>query len=284
MFIFEICSNLHLLLRKLQASKRPQTVAMSSMTREGTADLMTAMEAALSSQMEVISCTISYHDVTLLSTVHNLGILDEVQYLDEGVFVRGKVPLFLKEQIENRSLYDDEVDMDEDADDEDSKRRVSGEEWTDDEKIMSEDDDFDWSGMAKGRHSARRVWEETERDSIYRSTSSDSKVMDPVEGVIGHRGFFDTFGGLKPEESNIRVGSESGSVEGQKNIVSSQRVRSVKRSKCTTDINKRKALEADGDEFNDTSKLLDFDAGDYYGASIVEKKVKEERTSDGDER
>jgi 50S ribosomal subunit-associated GTPase HflX len=50
------------------------------MTREGTDDLMTAMEKALSSQMEFISCIISYNDVTLLSTVHNLGILDEVLY------------------------------------------------------------------------------------------------------------------------------------------------------------------------------------------------------------
>ena len=66
---------------------------------------MRAMESALSSQMEYISCTISYDHVTLLSTVHNMGILDEVQYVDEGVFVRGKVPLFLKEQIDNRSQY-----------------------------------------------------------------------------------------------------------------------------------------------------------------------------------
>ena len=81
---------------------------MSAVTAEGSKELMKAMESALSSQMEYISCTISYNHVTLLSTVHNLGILDEVQYLDEGVFVRGKVPLFLKEQINNRGLYNDE--------------------------------------------------------------------------------------------------------------------------------------------------------------------------------
>ena len=78
---------------------------MSAVTTEGSSELLKAMESALSSQMEYISCTISYDHVTLLSTIHNLGILDEVQYLDEGAFVRGKVPLFLKEQqIRTRPL------------------------------------------------------------------------------------------------------------------------------------------------------------------------------------
>jgi putative intracellular protease/amidase len=270
----------------LQASKRPQTVAMSSVTREGTSDLMTAMETALSSQMEFISCIISYNDVTLLSTVHNLGILDEVVYQDEGVFVRGKVPLFLKEQIENRNLYDDEGDMKDDEDDE--KKGMNDEEWSDVEKVMSEDDDFDWTGMAKGRHAARRMWDQTEKtSSIYRSTSKDSVVMASLDGLVGHTNFFDNYGGINTEIPLLDDIDED-IEEGVMNVAIIPRVRRVKKSKCTTDINKKKTLQTDGDDFNDTSRLLDFDAGDYYGsASRRREKRKDEikgegKTSNGD--
>jgi hypothetical protein len=259
---------------------------MSSVTREGTSDLMTAMETALSSQMEFISCIISYNDVTLLSTVHNLGILDEVVYQDEGVFVRGKVPLFLKEQIENRNLYDDEGDMKDDEDDE--KKGMNDEEWSDVEKVMSEDDDFDWTGMAKGRHAARRMWDQTEKtSSIYRSTSKDSVVMASLDGLVGHTNFFDNYGGINTEIPLLDDIDED-IEEGVMNVAIIPRVRRVKKSKCTTDINKKKALQTDGDDFNDTSRLLDFDAGDYYGsASRRREKRKDEikgegKTSNGD--
>jgi hypothetical protein len=50
-----------------------------------------------------------------------------VEYLDEGIYIRGKVPLFLKQQIE--SFYNSNVNMED-------KKGV-----------------FDWKGLAKGRHS-----------------------------------------------------------------------------------------------------------------------------------
>jgi hypothetical protein len=179
---------------------------MSAVTAEGTADLMKAMESALSSQMEYISCTISYEDVTLLSTVHNLGILDEVQYQDEGVFVRGKVPLFLKEQIDNRGQYDSDGETDEE-DEEDGNGDYKKKSTT-----TEVDDQFDWSGLAKGRHSARREWEETEGDgnSGYHTDIDDDDMM---EGKVGERGGFAYLG------NPIGVSGE--------NIVGGKRTKSV---------------------------------------------------------
>ena len=226
-------------------------MAMSAVTAEGTKELMKAMESALSSQMEYISCTISYNHVTLLSTVHNLGILDEVQYNDEGVFVRGKVPLFLKEQINNRGLYNDEESNAAGGDD------VDDFDYPKLDIIDNEDekDEFDWSGLAKGRHSARREWDNAEgdsnSDSLFVSTEdSGIDASAAAEGSVGYRDSFSMLGG-----------NRALTIPGR-------------RRKCATTVeNKRKATQADGDEFNDTSKLLDFDAGDYYGTDSTTHAV-----------
>ena len=244
---------------------------MSAVTTEGSSELLKAMESALSSQMEYISCTISYDHVTLLSTIHNLGILDEVQYLDEGAFVRGKVPLFLKEQIENRGLYDEEDDEEEYSDPFGFKLPKS-------ETAAGEqkDEDFDWSGLAKGRHSARREWDKAEgdvsSDSLFRSTEGDALPVGAAAGSVGHRESYSALGGHR---QLVMSSSDTGS-EVKCDAPQSLRKRKV----STTAANRRKASEADGDEFNDTSKLLDFDAGDYYGSFSTST---EENTEDSDE-
>ncbi len=113
---------------KYEATKRGNGAAISSLTGEGMDSLTKALEDALSSKMESIGTIISYDHATLLNSIYNLGVLDEVEYLDEGIYIRGKVPLFLKQQIE--SLYNSNVNMED-------KKGV-----------------FDWKGLAKGRHSA----------------------------------------------------------------------------------------------------------------------------------
>ena len=217
------------------------------MTKEGVTDLMKAMESALSSQMEYISCTISYDHVTLLSTVHNMGILDEVQYLDEGVFVRGKVPLFLKEQIENRSQYDSEDEQDEmEGDLEDS---LEGDDDSDNDKKNS--DDFDWTALAKGRHTARREWDSmaTGGRSDFLFPSSDSGV--DVSSSVG----------TSSKKKLVYTSSSNNISKDNKNDQPSKRRKTI--STCKLD-----GLEEYGDEFYDASKLLDFDAGDYDGSTL----------------
>jgi hypothetical protein len=240
---------------------------MSAVTQEGTEDLMKAMESALSSQMEYISCTISYDHVTLLSTVHNMGILDEVQYQDEGVFVRGKVPLFLKEQIDNRSQYTEEEAMGVDDIMEDSDYL---DDHFKDEDEESEDEEFDWSGLAKGRHSARKEWDRAElvgtSDFLFRTTQSGSISVER-EGSVGHRGVMLSATPRSTSTSDTRTIKTSEETSTGNSSKSSPRNR--KRKVAITAENKRKAGEADGDEFNDTSKLLDFDAGDYDGSSFL---------------
>lgn len=242
---------------------------MSAVTQEGTEDLMRAMESALSSQMEYISCTISYDHVTLLSTVHNMGILDEVQYQDEGVFVRGKVPLFLKEQIDNRSQYTEEDTLGVDDIMRDSD--YLDEPFTGEEE-ESDEEEYDWSGLAKGRHSARKEWDRAElvgtSDFLFRTTQSGSVSVERGEGSVGHRGINLSATSTSTSSSDTRIvkASDDTSTSACSNPRASPR---QKRKGAITAENKRKAREADGDEFNDTSKLLDFDAGDYDGSSLL---------------
>ena len=231
---------------------------MSAVTQEGTSELMSAMEDALSSQMEYISCIISYNHVTLLSTVHNMGILDEVQYLDEGVFVRGKVPLFLKDQIESRINYDEEDIEEEEVEIDYEFLDIHVK---DDGQV---DSDFDWSGMAKGRHSARRDWEANNRDSSDLLPRSDGAVavISTALGSAGH------------SISTYTASAIGAASTRDKGVCSTDRRRN--KQSIITGEKKRKPKVENGDDFSDTAKLLDFDAGDFDGSSFLVEETDED--------
>jgi GTP-binding protein HflX len=65
---------------KYEAAKRGNGAAISSLTGEGIDSLTKALEDALSSKMESIGTIISYDHATLLNSIYNLGVLDEVPY------------------------------------------------------------------------------------------------------------------------------------------------------------------------------------------------------------
>ena len=231
---------------KFEALKRAQTVAVSATTMEGFPELMTAMEAALSSQMEYISSTISYNHINLLSSVHNLGMLDEVQYLDEGVFIRGRLPLFLKEQVESRVNHPEDYG-DDNGDVENTNwleyDELGGldEAFEDEAEDVADDcdvDEVDWHGLAKGRHTAVR-----------RFTSSLSSSTSAV--VVGGR---------------QRMRRTSSSASTKRLTVSSSSMRGMPRDELDELLlaDSRGTASVVDDEFDD-SLLLDFDNGDYNG-------------------
>jgi len=141
---------------KAEAAKRPQTVCASAVTGEGMRGLVLALEEALASQMEPVSITVphsrlleyasessagetesyQFHRNTLsggslMSAVHRLGSLSHVVVSEEGTLIQGRLPQFLKSRLESLVMTAEEgkpPDM--------------------------EDDDFDWTALARGRHSA----------------------------------------------------------------------------------------------------------------------------------
>jgi len=118
---------------KYEAKKRGNTVALSATTGEGFDDLLNTLENVLSSKMEFISMNIPYDQNTIMNSIHNLGSIEEIQYLDDGMFVRAHIPKFLYEQL---------ISWDE-------KKRIAN----------LDDDDYDWTQLAKGRHTALKQLE-----------------------------------------------------------------------------------------------------------------------------
>lgn len=85
---------------KFLAQRRPQTIAMSAITKEGVEALAPALEQALAEQMEVVSLQIPYSCSHLLDNIHSLGFLTSVKYQDDYIEIEGKIPTFLRRQIQ----------------------------------------------------------------------------------------------------------------------------------------------------------------------------------------
>eukprot|EP01036_Dinobryon_divergens_P025221 gene25222-33747_t len=125
---------------KFEAAKRAQTVALSAKTGEGIDSLIKTLETTLSSQMVPVECFLPYEaGSSLLDTLHRVSVLDEVKFMDREIFIKGRVPVFLRDQIRKMRIGSME-DGGEDEDDED------------------EDEEIDWIALAKGRHSARNAF------------------------------------------------------------------------------------------------------------------------------
>ena len=72
---------------------------------------------------------------SLISAMHDLGVIEEVHYGDDGVYVRGLVPTFLREQI-------------------DSFLKAGG----GGGNGQGQEEEVDWKSLAKGRHTAVQKW------------------------------------------------------------------------------------------------------------------------------
>jgi hypothetical protein len=260
-------------------------VAVSSVTGEGLSELTGALEGALSSRMEQVSVTIPYGHSTLLNSLHSLGILDEVQYQDEGIFVRGKVPLFLLRQIEGVLQGDEDDEEDDDFEDAD----YEGEEDSDDEEedgvmggYMGSDEaeadadaeadamsliaeDFDWSGLAKGRHDAVRVWE----DLTMSMTTTTTTVSYSTASETGAEAKTAT-------GKSIEKLTEALTVDERRRRLQRQRKQKRRKLQVSGQLERKSDPtlsregaskgneEEDEEEHWTTLRLLDFDNGEYH--------------------
>ena len=64
-------------------------------------------------------------------------MLDEVKFMDREIFIKGRVPVFLRDQIRKMRIGSMEDGGEDDED---------------------EDEEIDWIALAKGRHSARNAF------------------------------------------------------------------------------------------------------------------------------
>lgn len=125
-----------------EARKRPHTICMSAVTGEGVDDLVNALEEVVASTLEPIAGYVSFDQI---SSIHRLGIVDEMFYEDDGVYVRGRIPLFLKKQFESIKIA---------------------------QTVSMDDENFDWAGLARGRHNVVNSLGSTHLESGPSSTAS----------------------------------------------------------------------------------------------------------------
>ena len=86
---------------KNEAKKRDQTVAFSSKTGEGMNELVQALQSAIFTTLVSVEMNLSYTEINILNILYRIGVVDHVEYLDEHAYVKCKVPVYLKEQLQN---------------------------------------------------------------------------------------------------------------------------------------------------------------------------------------
>lgn len=156
---------------KYEALKRPQTVALSAKTGEGIDALVKTLETTLAAQMVYVECFLPYLSGTsILDTLHRyhcihycshalnprpsscrLSVLEELKYLDDLILVRGKVPMFLREQLMKMSVEEEMLT--------ESQAALLGDGPRDRMVNPGDEEEIDWVALAKGRHSAKHAFD-----------------------------------------------------------------------------------------------------------------------------
>jgi hypothetical protein len=112
------------------------------------------MQTALSANMVPIECLVSYQQSKILNALHTIGILETIDHRDDGVWVQGKVPQFLKSQIDDMMRNDLDDDFDGQYDDYEFEDIEFNDVLLYDQifNSLNEDIEIDWKNLAKGRH------------------------------------------------------------------------------------------------------------------------------------
>ncbi|CAN6440980.1 unnamed protein product [Victoria cruziana] len=84
---------------KLQAAKRGDVICISALTGEGLQEFCDAIQTKLKDSMVWVEALIPYDKGDLLSTIHEVGMVEKMDYKEEGTFVRAYVPLPLARSL-----------------------------------------------------------------------------------------------------------------------------------------------------------------------------------------
>ncbi|KAF5740797.1 putative GTP-binding protein 6-like isoform X1 [Tripterygium wilfordii] len=78
---------------KLEAEKREDVVCVSALNGEGLDEFCNAVQKKLKDSMVWVEALIPFEKGELLSTVHRVGMVDSMEYLENGTLVKAYVPL-----------------------------------------------------------------------------------------------------------------------------------------------------------------------------------------------
>ncbi|KAG6406442.1 hypothetical protein SASPL_134044 [Salvia splendens] len=76
-----------------EAKKNPDIVCLSALTGEGLDDFCNAVQEKLKDTMVWVEALIPFDKGELLSTIHHVGMVEKIEYVESGALVRAHVPL-----------------------------------------------------------------------------------------------------------------------------------------------------------------------------------------------
>jgi len=129
---------------RYEAAMSSHTVAVSALNGDGMSDMVACVEDALAELLVPIEVLIPYSKGDELNNVHEQGNVEMVDYREEGVLVRARVP----ESVANRL---DQYGVDLSCADDTSNAPIGGIEGD----RTDGDDEIDWVALGRGRHKKR---------------------------------------------------------------------------------------------------------------------------------
>ncbi|KAK6115798.1 hypothetical protein DH2020_008067 [Rehmannia glutinosa] len=78
---------------KSEAKKNTDTICISALTGEGLDDFCDAVQEKLKDMMVWVEALIPFDKGELLSTIHHVGMVEKIEYVENGTLVRAHVPL-----------------------------------------------------------------------------------------------------------------------------------------------------------------------------------------------
>jgi len=121
---------------RYEAAMTDLTVAVSALHGEGMQDFVAVVEEAMTSLLVAIEVIIPYNKGDELSTVHEQGNVETVDYRPEGTYVRALVPTAVANRLERYS--------------------VQGESEATEASKQGDNDEIDWVSVGRGRHDAAK--------------------------------------------------------------------------------------------------------------------------------
>lgn len=125
---------------KYEAAFADNTVAVSALFGEGMEDFVVAVEDALNALLAPIELMVPYSEGQDLNIIHQQGVVETIDYREEGTYVLGRVPPSVAQRLQKYSLVGN-------ANDETSHHTTSS-------KEASTDDEIDWVALGRGRHTS----------------------------------------------------------------------------------------------------------------------------------
>lgn len=120
---------------KYEAAFLDNTVAVSALFGEGMGDFVETVEESLNALLVPIELVIPYSNGQDLSIIHEQGVVETIDYQEDGTYVLGRVPAATANRLQKYSLVDNNA--------EESQQT----------KKQSTDDEIDWVALGRGRHS-----------------------------------------------------------------------------------------------------------------------------------